>query len=276
MPEGDTIYRTAARLREALLGAAIEAATAREPALDAKSLVGGRVDRIESRGKHLLIWLARKERQAESPPDLAIHSHLGMSGAWHVYEPGQSWQKPEWQAALSLETSAARAVCFNPKTLELLTASQVKRHRWLSRLGPDLLAEPFDDEAALRRLRTQGAAAIGEAIMNQSAVCGVGNVYKSECLFLEQLDPLAPVSELTEEQLRSLLARARRLMKRNLAGYPRQTRFVDSALKKWVYGRRGEPCLKCGEKIQLTRQGDLGRTTYYCPACQRVGHAARE
>ena len=135
MPEGDTIFRTAVRLRAALVGLTIDATDSRVPECDAESLVGRRIDMVEARGKHLLIHLDDRR---------VIHSHLGMHGAWHVYLPGQGWQKPVSQAALCLRTSKSVCVCFFPKTLELLTPTGLRRHPYLSRLGPDLLGESLE------------------------------------------------------------------------------------------------------------------------------------
>jgi len=259
MPEGDTIFRSAARLRSVLQGHPIRAAESRDPALRAESLKDRLVTVVEARGKHLLMHL---------DDGRVIHSHMGMHGAWHVYQPEQPWHKPARQAALCLQVPDAVCVCFNPKTLELLSEAGFRRHPYLSRLGPDLLAEALDDDEILRRFRVHNARPIGEAVMDQTIVCGIGNVYKSEVLFLCRIDPFLAVQQLSDDQLRSLIQRARQLMSRNLQGYPRRTRFGLDGGRVWVYGRGGEPCLVCGTPIRIRRQGDLGRTTYWCPACQ--------
>ncbi|MCH5373990.1 MAG: formamidopyrimidine DNA glycosylase, partial [Planctomycetes bacterium] len=162
----------------------------------------------------------------------------------------------------------AVCVCFFPKTLELLSETRLRRHPYLSRLGPDLLAETSDDDEILRRFRLHQRRAIGEAVMDQTIVCGIGNVYKSEVLFLCHLDPFLPVHHFSDDQLRGLIHRSRQLMSKNLQGYPRRTRFGLDGNRVWVYGRAGKPCLVCGARIQIRRQGDLGRTTYWCPTCQ--------
>ena len=163
-----------------------------------------------------------------------------------------------------------QVVCFTPKILEYLSETRLRRHSWLARLGPDILAEEFDEEEVLRRLRAVALAPIGEAVLDQTAVCGIGNVYKSEILFLEGIDPFARVSTLDEERARRLLRECRRLMRRNLEGYPRRTRLGRDGARQWVYRRSGEGCSKCGTKVRMRRQGDLGRSTYYCPECQQV------
>jgi endonuclease VIII len=261
MPEGDTIFRTAVRLRTALGGQVIEAAESRDPAWNADSLPGRRIEAVEARGKHLLIHLDDQH---------VIHSHLGMHGAWHVYLPGQTWQKPADRAALCLRTAAAVGACFFPKTLELLTPTALRRHRHLSRLGPDLLGETLDEAEVLRRFRSDPRRAIGQAVMDQTVVCGIGNVYKSEVLFLCGVDPFCAVGELDDDRMLELIRCARRLLAMNLRGEPRRTRFRLDGHRVWVYGRSGKPCFQCGAVIQIRRQGDLGRTTYWCPECQRL------
>jgi endonuclease-8 len=259
MPEGDTIFRTAERLRQCLFGQTILSADSPTRLLDPQPLVGRRVSDVQARGKHLLLHVD------QSP---TIHSHMGMTGSWHVYKPGERWQKPVHRAALVLEVADAVCVCFSPKTLELLTPTRLRRHPLLQRLGPDLLAEQLDVAEILRRFRGQDSMPLGEAVMNQAIVCGIGNVYKSEVLFLEQRDPFAFVAGLSDEQLESLVDRARTLMRANLQGFQRRTRHRPDGGRLWVYGRQGQACFRCGTPIRLRRQGDLGRTTYWCPQCQ--------
>jgi endonuclease-8 len=260
MPEGDTIFRTAQRLRPLLENQRVLRCSSREAALDATSLVGHTVSNVESRGKHLLVHFEDHR---------CIHSHLGMTGSWHVYASGQPWRKPVSRAALSLETARSVCVCFSPKTLELLTADGLRRHRFLSQLGPDLLAARFDATEVLPRFRVHNAAPIGDVFMNQSIVCGVGNVYKSETLFLCRVNPFVPVGELADDALVRLVRTARRLLKSNLGGYPRRTRHALDGQRLWVYQRSNAPCYQCGQTIRVRRQGDLGRTTFWCPECQK-------
>jgi endonuclease-8 len=228
--------------------------------LEAELLRQRRVENIEPRGKHLLMHL---------DDGSAIHSHMGMTGSWHVYLAGQPWRKPRRFAALELVMSnQVHIVCFTPKTLEVLSPDGLRRHPWLNRLGPDLLDVEADMDEIVRRFRTQGAATLGEAVMNQSVVCGIGNIYKSESLFTCRLSPFTRVDQCSDDQLRQWMLRAQRLMRRNLSGHVRRTRTGRDGSSKWVYGRLGEPCLECGELIQMRRQSDLGRSTYYCPQCQ--------
>ena len=259
MPEGDTIHRTAARLRQVLPGRTIGAARGREWLLDAGSLAGATVADVEARGKHLLMRL---------DDGRVIHGHCGMTGSWHVYLPAEPWTKPAKRAALVLETSDAVIVFFSPKTLELLTATAARRHPQLSRLGPDLLAVDVDLAGVRGRFRRHNRTAIGEAVMNQTICCGIGNIYKSELLFLQNLDPFAQVATVDDERLLDLLELGRELMQFNLQGAQRTTRAEGDGGRLWVYGRARQPCYLCGDTIQISRQGDAGRTTYWCPTCQ--------
>jgi endonuclease-8 len=282
MPEGDTIFRTATTLRPVMEGGRIEGARIRDRQFEVERIVGRTVTGVEARGKHLLMHLREGEAPAEPkaagdarlggslalPITRVLHSHMGMTGSWHVYHPGQAWLKPAHYASLWLSINNLEVICFSPKQLELLSADQFRRHPHIQRLGPDLLAESFDETAAVARFRTRNDFPIGEAVMNQTLVCGIGNIYKSEVLFLMQFDPFAPVSRFTDDELARMLATARRLMQRNCGGPHRTTRVGGGPGSLWVYGKSGRPCPKCGTVIQLRRQGEAGRTTCWCPACQ--------
>ncbi|APR87781.1 Formamidopyrimidine-DNA glycosylase [Minicystis rosea] len=194
-----------------------------------------------------------------------------MTGSWHLYRPGERWQKPAHQARAVLTTADFVVVCFNAPVVELLAAGGVDRHEGLRRLGPDLLDDDFDPLEARRRLRERGDLAVGDAIMMQSALAGIGNIYKSETLFVCKIDPFVRVADLDDRTLDRIIEEARTLMHRNLDGAPRRTRTALSGPRLWVYDRGGRPCLTCGTLIKVRRQGLAGRTTYYCPSCQRVG-----
>lgn len=259
MPEGDTIYRTAVTLRSVIEGHNVTEAISRDTGIPAAQLIGQRLVDVEARGKHLLMHFE---------PNLVLHSHMGMTGSWHLYNPGEAWRKPERRAAIVLEFDHAVAVCFSPKILELLTTLAMRRHRYLRQLGPDILARTLDEAEVVRRFRIHSAVPIGQAILNQTILCGVGNVYKSEVLFIRRMDPFRPVAESSDAELQTVIGTARELMHKNLEGYPRQTRFAGDRHRKWVYGRHGEPCFVCGTLIEMQRQGDLGRSTYFCRTCQ--------
>lgn len=207
MPEGDTIFRTAARLRQVLGGKQVDTARGRDVALSADSLAGRTVSAVKARGKHLLIHF---------DDGRTLHSHLGMHGSWHVYAPGERWQKPERWAAIVIEVPDSVCVCFRPKTLELLTETQLRRHPYIGRLGPDLLAGTLDHAEILKRFRVHNPTPIGQAVMNQTIVCGIGNVYKSEILFLKQIDPFIPVAQLSDEEIIEMVKLASELMSKNL------------------------------------------------------------
>jgi endonuclease VIII len=265
MPEGDTIHRAATRLGAVLASQVIERATSRWLGDATNSLPGRQIKEVQARGKHLLIML---------DDDRAIHSHMGMTGSWHIYRPGEPWQKPAHRAALSLECPDACVVCFTPKLLELLTATRLRRHDYLNRLGPDLLAGPPADNTVLARFRQCNDLPIGQVIMNQTVISGIGNVYKSELLFHFQLHPQTLVRQIEDQQLLQLTTKASDMMSQNLDGRPRTTRYALDGGRFYVYGRSGKPCYSCGTPIELIRQGDAGRSTYFCPRCQLLGEAS--
>jgi endonuclease-8 len=258
MPEGDTIFRTAVRLRQVILGREVTAARQGPNRTPLTSLVGKSVGSIEARGKHLLIHVGSE----------TVHSHLGMTGSWHVYAPGEPWRKPARRAMLTLETRDCVCVCFSPKTLEILSPDALRRHRHLRRLGPDLLGELPSRTEIVERFRVHNRTPIGEALMNQTIVCGIGNVYKSEVLFVCRVNPFVRVESLSDARILQLVDGARDLMRKNLQGFPRRTRFRLDGRRQWVYGRSGRRCFECGQAIRIRCQGDLGRTTFWCPSCQ--------
>lgn len=265
MPEGDTIFRTAEVLRAALLHRRITSARAQpQPGLrsvpDLSRVVGTVVERVEPRGKHLLIGFGN---------GLTLRTHLRMSGSWHRYRPGEAWRLPARQASVVLETAEAVAVAFNVPVVEVLTDAQLRRNTPLTSLGPDLMAARFDIDEALARLRERDDEALGNALLDQRTVAGIGNVYKSEVAFLEGLDPWAPVGAFDDDELRATLATARRLLHANTRGGARVTTGSGARGEAlWVYGRGGRPCRRCATLIRHGRQGDLARLTFWCPRCQ--------
>lgn len=275
MPEGDTIHRSARRLEPILLNATVIAARDNGRFVDSKQLIDATFVAVTARGKHLIMRLEDGR---------VLHSHMGMTGSWHVYALGDAWRKSPHRAALVLTVQqrkddksnggdqespgACEVVCFSPKTLELLSSTQFRRHAFLNRLGPDLMVETYDPEIVLSRFRVHNSVSIGEAVMNQTIVCGVGNVYKSETLFLTKLNPFVRVAELSDASVLAVVEKAQSLMQKNSIGHPRQTRLSADRERYWVYGRSREPCFECGTRIEMRRQGDLGRSTYWCPRCQ--------
>ena len=259
MPEGDTIFRAAAVLDKTLAGKTVTGWRSPLPGFVDAKLEGHSITSVEAMGKNLLIHFDDTR---------AIRTHLRMTGSWHLYRAGERWQRPERQARLVNEAGELVAVCFNAPVVELLRAGGAERHPELRALGPDLLKADFDPEEARRRLRARGDQTIGEALMVQAALAGIGNVYKSEVLFLMKTSPFARVDALPDATLDALVARAGELMARNLDGKPRTTRVALTGGRTWVYGRSGSPCYRCRTLVKMRRQGLAGRSTYYCPTCQ--------
>jgi endonuclease-8 len=265
MPEGDTIFRAARTLQGVLAGKKVRRFFSPIPAVEQAArrlgVVGDRIARVEARGKHLLIHFAG---------GAVLHTHLRMTGSWHTYRRGTRWRQPAHLARAVVETPDAVAVCFQAPVCELLSADAAARHLGLAALGPDLLAAAFDPAVARRGLRSRPQLAIGEALVDQRALAGIGNVYKAEVLFLCGTDPFASVASLDDAALDRLVSTACAQLRRNLAGGRRRTTSRLAEAPLWVYGRRGRPCRRCGSPIEMRRQGALLRSTYYCPRCQRV------
>ena len=283
MPEGDTIFRAARTLNLALAGKPVTRFTSVYPALtriDEDAPIAGRIiTSVEARGKHLLMHFGETPGLKSRPTTL--RTHLRMHGSWHIYRPGETWQRPRGEARIVIETADFVAVGFNIPVAEFLDASQAKRQEDLRRIGPDLLGETFDEDEALRRLRERGAQGIAEALLNQRVVAGIGNVYKSETLFLEGVHPETRAARVDEPALRALLRTARKLLKANVMdstseivtyrGLRRTTGRTDPAERLWVYGRGGKPCRKCGTAISYKKTGLDARGTYWCARCQPTG-----
>jgi endonuclease-8 len=278
MPEGDTIFRTATTLGRALGGdVLVRFATHLEPLGEQARrfrLEGRRVDSVEARGKHLLIHLARNPDaggEAAAIPYLVLHTHMGMSGAWHLYRLEEERRMPR-AAQVVLVTERFLAPCYRPQLAELLTPARAARHPALSRLGPDAIRDGFSVPEALTRLRTRPELEIGEALLRQDILAGVGNVYKSEVLFIRRVSPFRRVGELSDTILTGLLDEASALLRANRLQGPRRTCFaLEGSGRLWVYGRSGRPCRACGGPIRMRRQGEDARSTYFCPHCQSSG-----
>lgn len=258
MPEGDTIFRTAHTLGKVLTGQRLVGFRSALPQLAEASLTGRQVSRVEARGKNLLIHF---------DDGRVLYTHLRMNGSWHVYRPGERWRKPQRQARVVLQTDAFVVVCFNAPLVQMLTARQLARHPALGNLGPDLVRADFDLAEARRRLRAKDYLTIGEALLQQSLCAGLGNVFKSETLFVCRINPFVRVRQLSDADLDRLLTTGHALLAANLRRFPRATRFAAGG-RYWVYGRRGEPCFQCGTPIQMRRQGLAARSTYWCAVCQ--------
>lgn len=265
MPEGDTIFLAAATLRRALLGQTVTRFESVFPALtrvDAdRPLAGRTIDAIDARGKHLLIAFSG---------DLVLRTHMRMNGSWHIYPAGARWRRPARDMRIVVETPRATAVAFNVPVAEFLTGAQVARHDELNALGPDLLAEGFDPAEARRRIRAQGDAPIADVLLMQRVVAGIGNVFKSEILFLAGLYPFTAVAEVSDAKLARVVEIARKVMAVSVRLGRRTTRSsLDPSARLWVYGRGRRPCHRCGSPIEARKTGDQARITYWCPRCQQ-------
>jgi len=251
MAEGDTILRAARRIEKALGGEQVEvsAPNPRGRAAGMTKLDGRTLERVDSRGKHLLLRFGV----------LTLHSHLGMSGSWHVYARGARWRKPAAAAWAVLAGERSEAVQFGGPTLRLLGAAALRRDPILSRLGPDILAADFDAAATARSLRAAPNRALGDALLDQTLLAGIGNIFKSEACFAARLDPWQPIAQLSDDQLQAAVQAAHELM-REAVENGRQARSV--------YRRATQPCLVCRTPILSRGQGDANRTTYWCPVCQ--------
>jgi endonuclease-8 len=257
MPEGDTVYQTAVRLRGALEGRALTQSDFRVPAYATLDLSGQRVDEVVSRGKHLLIRVGAH----------SIHSHLKMEGSWEVYPPDGRWRHPAFQARVVLRTSQAQAVGFQLGVLEVVPRS--KEESVVGYLGPDLLGPDWDAAEAISRVEAHPDTPIAVALLDQRNLAGVGNVYANEICFVRGMLPTRPVGE---ADVPAAVDLARRML---VANRERTVRVTTGDTRRgrntWVYGREGRPCLRCGT---LIRRSELGRTelqervTYFCPVCQ--------
>jgi endonuclease-8 len=276
MPEGDTLARIAVALRPYLAGRVVTGARARLPGPQISRIVGQKIDAVDAAGKNLLIRF---------DGGLELRTHLGLHGSWHRYRPGETWRRPPSRAALVLEVPGAVAVCFDAPVVELFERRAEVVHPTISMLGPDLLDPSFDQAEAVRRLRDPSRAEtpIGEAVLDQRAVAGIGNVFKSEVLFIERVDPFAKVGTLEAPTLERVLGTARDMLMANArsdAPAGRTTTVDPKTGKKlapsrlWVYDRAGRPCHRCGTLIRSGPQGaELPRTTYWCPSCQAPADA---
>jgi endonuclease-8 len=259
VPEGDTIHRAAARLRPALAGREVRRFRAPRLAGD-RPKVGARIEEVEAVGKHLLVHFEG---------GLTLQTHMRMTGSWHLYRPGERWQKAPRLARVTIEVDDWVAVCFAAPIVRTFHREGRSTSDPTAHLGPDLCRADLtaaDIEECLRRMAacTGPDDEIGAVLLDQRVACGVGNVYKSEVLFACGVDPFAVVVDLDVDTRRRLVTTASRLLRANLGTGPRTT--VAGGLA--VYGRTRQACLRCGTTVRSRRQGEQARSTYWCPTCQ--------
>lgn len=274
MPEGDTIYRSARTLHKVLAGQVVtrfETAYAHIDRVNVDTpIVGQTVEKCEARGKHVLMFFSGGQ---------ILRTHMRMNGSWHVYRPGERWWRGPHAMRVCIGTAEWVAVAFDVPVAEFVTLRQLETTDPVARLGPDLLGATFDRDEAVRRIIASGHRAIAMTLLDQRIVAGIGNIYKSEVLFLSGVHPEAPSSAVPQSTLESMMDRARGLLRdnvmegtspsiqtyRNLRQLSAASRHDDNV---WVYGRRHKPCRKCGTPIEMKKMGLEARSTYWCPRCQ--------
>jgi endonuclease-8 len=259
VPEGDTIHRSATALRAALIGKIMTGFEA--PRLSGLSPArGSTIERVTSRGKHIEIgW----------DDGVVLHTHMRMTGSWHLYRPGERWRKSSKHMRAVIEVEGFEAVCFNAPVVETYREGDVVAHPGRGGLGPDLTDEHSDlDECVERipRFCDEGTTA-AEMLLDQRIACGVGNVYKSEVLWACGVHPLTPVAALDLETRAALIDTAASFLQANLE-QPARVTLPGSADGVAVYGRYGKPCYRCGQPIEVRRYGEQSRVTYWCDNCQ--------
>jgi endonuclease VIII len=273
VPEGDTLHRAARHLSPRLIGKTVRRFELVRRTDPTEGLIGQRVTGVEARGKNLLVHFAG---------GLSLHVHLKMNGQVFVYRQAEA-RRPGPEAVAVLDTDEHRIIISHAPIARLIHTRDLVRDLHFRHLGPDLIAEGFELDEALVRLQWRKEVALGEALLDQSAVAGIGNVWKSELCFNLKLDPFAPVSAATEDELRAVLTMARQLMKETVERAPRhlpdpfaprggqrhaRLNHRHGQKRLSVYERAGERCYDCGGIIQVKPQGEQLRGTYFCPICQ--------
>jgi endonuclease-8 len=264
MPEGDSIHRAARLVGGALVGSEIRSIEMPQPRHSKdrwdERLRGRGVKAVDAHGKHLFLRF---------DGDLTLHSHLRMGGAWGVYPRGGKWHRGAHRAWLVIKTDAHDVVQFDGPVLELLTEGRTRFDRQLAALGPDVLAPEFDERAFLSRLRADSARQVGDALLDQRIVSGIGTVWKSEGCFLAGLSPWRRLSDVSDEVVLRVIAEIRPLMARSVEGNGRIVTYDGGRGTKWVFERSGLPCRRCSTPIRFRGQGEDNRNTFWCPECQR-------
>lgn len=259
MPEGDTIRTAANRVGAALVGRDIEAIETLHPRFGRdrwpEKLAGRKVRAVDAHGKNLMIRFEG---------GLTIYSHLRMSGAWGVYPRGRRWHRGGNSAWLVIRTPDHEVVQFKGPILELMTDGRTRTDPRLVQLGPDVLADEFDGDEFIRRLRFDDQTrTLGDALLDQRIVAGIGNVWKAEGCWRAEVDPWRRLGNVSDEEVLRVIELVRPPMFESVKnGFPKSETL-------FVYKRAGTPCSRCQTKIRAHGQGDDNRTTFWCPGCQR-------
>jgi endonuclease-8 len=278
MPEGDTIYRSARALAKVLTGKVVtkfDTGYAHLASVNDDRPVAGRViEKVEAQGKWLLMYLSG---------DLVLVTHMLMSGSWHIYKTGEKWWLPGKAMRVLIEVDDWQAVAFNVPVAEFHTASSLARKSSVPKLGPDVLSDSYTADVGFEALRARAAShpddEIGNVLLNQRVIAGLGNVYKSEVTFAARVHPFRKMSTITLDEMRQMADVSQRYMKANVldgagdgivtySGKRRTTHSANREERLWVYGRRGLECRRCGGTIEYRKQGAGARPTYWCPDCQ--------
>ncbi len=279
MPEGDTVHKLAGALRPRLVGRRLLGVWTRDRGL-IEPFAGRRVTEVSALGKHMLVGIDR--RDGKPGADWVLHIHLGMRGRWHRLDRDAPPRLSPARASLALETQDALFVCYRAAVAEVLRRADVAVHPRLMRLGPDLLSDEPSYATIVERARRREARCVAELLLDQTVACGIGNVYKSEVLFVEGIHPETSAASLDDDAIVGLYRSARRLLRANLGGWRRTTiRSVSPGRtpgprdpRLWVYGRSGEQCRRCATPIASMLLGDDARSSYWCPGCQPRADAA--
>ena len=278
MPEGDTIYRAARALQKALGGKVV---TAFETGLanlasfnDDAPLVGRTVEKVESRGKWCLIFFSG---------DIILVTHMLMSGSWHIYRAGEKWWMGRNRMRVAITCGDYQAVAFNVPIAQFHTAHSLERSTQVPKLGPDILADDFSTVSAVdalkRRATSHPQEELAVVLLNQRVLAGLGNVYKSEVAFAAGVNPFRKMHTITTSEMQKIAEVSQRYMRANVvdgagdgivtySGNRRTTQAMNQADRAWVYRRQGQQCRRCGTIINMRKQGEQARSTYWCPSCQ--------
>lgn len=274
MPEGDTIFRAARTLHRALAGKAVTDFQTVLPKLsrvhEDYPITGRTIESVQSSGK----WISM-----HFSGDLVLLTHTLMNGSWHIYRPGERWQRKREDMRIVIATEDFVAVGFNVPVAEFHSEKSLAERSGISRIGPDILSGEFSSADAISALRSQPDMGIGEALLRQSLIAGLGNVYKSEVCFACGVNPFRRVATLSDSELECLVKISRKFLLANVTdasgphmvtytGFRRTTGRANAADRLWVYGRAGQPCRRCSTPIQRKKQASDARVTFWCPQCQ--------